>query len=244
MEVIFRALHPWAILPKKRSIDRKPVEEEARLLEDHFVWARASRAPEFCWPWRMGQEIGWVIESPVTVTMDALHDVEAISPPDAESIRHLSQLAGASENWAFRDSNGKVERMHFTRRGGWTALYDFRVADGSVERMFWLNGHGTLEWVMGWEAVLPPGFSLLLMPFENITNLEVLIGVLPASSLAKRAGRTNGFSIGIRPRGPVTIRRGQPLARIILLHADSLRVRANVDTEATDTSSEGHASVP
>ncbi len=217
----FTALHPWAILPRKVKIDTSARVEESRLMEEHFVWVRKTRSAELCWPSRMGQEIGWVVDSPVTVTMDALHDIEAIGPP--ESLRQLSMLANASENWCFRDAEGKPNRIHFTRNAGWTALYDFKVGNGRSDRMFFLNGEGSLEWVLGWEPSLPSTHAILLIPYEPIPNLEVLTGVLTAGALAKGVGKTNGFSIGIRPTGPVTIQRGQPVARIILLHPDSLR---------------------
>lgn len=225
MDINFRAVQPWALLPRKLKIDPKPKMEEARLMAEHFVWVRKSRSVELCWPSRAAQELGWVIDSPVTVTMDALHDVEALGPEHA--LRQMSALANGTENWCFRDSAGKPERMHFTRNAGWTALYDFKVQNGQVERMFYLNGEGSLEWILGWEVDLPASHSLLLIPFEPIANLEVLTGLLPGGGVAKRAGRTAGFGIGIRPTGPVTIRRGQPIARIILLHSDSLRDKAS-----------------
>lgn len=238
MEITFRRVYPWAILPTKRRIDTAPKEEEARLLAENFKVARASRSQEFCWSWRAGQEIGWTIHSPVTVPMDAIHDFEAVCADHPDAIRQIANQAGATENWAFRDDQGRVERMHFTRRAGWTALFDFRVADGSYQRMFTMNGQGSVEWSLGWEAVIPPNYSILLLPYEPIENLEVLTGVLSGSQLAKRSGRTNGLSLGVRPQGPVTIQRGQPIARIILLHSDSIRARA-VFEEGGDPAEKG-----
>lgn len=237
MEISFRKVHPWAIVPAKRKIDPAPKAEEARLLEEHFLYARASRAPEFCWPWRAAQELGWVIHSPITVQMDALNDFEAVCPESPEAMRQVANLAGATENWAFRDANGNLERMHFTRRAGWTAFYDFRGTDGVSQRMFAINGQGTLEWTLGWDVTIPPNYSILLMPYDHACNPEVLVGLLTGAQLAKRTGRTNGVSIGIRPRGPVTVERGQPIARVVVLHADSLRARAATD-EAPGTQAE------
>src|SRR4029077_14660908 len=99
MEVVFSAVHAWAILPRKVKIDPKPKQEEIRMMAENFRWVRFTRSAELCWPWRLGQEIGWVVESPVTVSMDALHDVEVASP--AEVLRNVSLMTNSSENWTF-----------------------------------------------------------------------------------------------------------------------------------------------
>ena len=234
MEITFRKVHPWAILPKKPKIDPKPKREEARLMAEHFAWVRASRSAELCWPWRMSQELGWIVESPVTVTMEAFHDVEALCPPD--KLRYVSMLANATENWNFNGDDGKSQRLHFTRNAGWTALYDFIVPGGGMEHMFFINGLGSVEWVLGWEAVIPPNYSMLILPFGPIPNLEVMMGVLEARTLAKREGQTHGISIPVRPTGRVPLQRGQPIARIVLLHEDSLKASAASDTEAESVS--------
>ncbi len=231
MEVTFRLVHPWAILPRKQKIDPQPKRDEARLMAEHFAWVRASRSPELCWPWRQSQELGWIVESPVTVTMDAIHDVEAICPPD--KLRHVSMITNATENWSFKDDAGESQRIHFTRNAGWTALYDFIVPGRGTERMFFINGLGSVEWVLGWEAEIPPSYSILILPFGSIPNLEVMMGVLDSRTLTKRHGHTNGLAIPIRPTGKVTLQRGQPIARIILLHQDSLKARACSDVDAS-----------
>lgn len=230
LEVTFRKVHPWAILPRKQKIDPQPKREEARLMAEHFAWVRASRSAELCWPWRMSQELGWIVESPVTVAMDAIHDVEALCPPD--KLRYVSMLANATENWNFNNGSGESERIHFTRNAGWTALYDFIVPGRGMERMFFINGLGSVEWVLGWEAAIPLGYSILILPL-SVPNLEVMMGVLDARSIAKREGYTNGLAIPIRPTGKVAIQRGQPIARIVLLHQDSLKARATSDTDPT-----------
>jgi hypothetical protein len=241
MEIMFRQVHPWAILPRKHKVNPKPKREEAQLMANHFAWVRASRSAELCWPWRMSQELGWIVESPVTITMDAFHDVEAVCPPS--KLSYVSMIANASENWNFADANGKSERVHFTRNAGWTALYDFMVPGGGMERMFFINGQGSVEWVLGWEAIIPPTYSMLILPYGSIANLEVMMGVLDSRTLQKREGHTNGLAIPIRPTGKVTLQRGQPIARIVLLHADSLKARAASDAPLEPASAEADDSV-
>lgn len=228
LEVSFRQVCPWALLPRKIKIDVKAKQEEVRIFEENFQWLRISRSEELCWPWRMGQEIGWVVDCPVNITMDALHDVEARGAPHEQ--RTLSMLTNCTEVWSYNDDQGQLQRVHYTRNAGWIGLYDYRVGD-TFHRMFFTNGQGSVEWVMGWEVRIPIGYFLLLLPYEPIRNLEVIMGVLDAKNL-KRPGKS-GMSIAIRPTGPVTLKRGQPIARIILLHGDSLRAGTSVEDAAT-----------
>ncbi|WP_280868497.1 hypothetical protein [Streptomyces sp. SAI-127] len=44
-------------------------------------------------------------------------------------------------------------------------------------------------------------------------------------------GEDNGVSIAVRPTRATTVRRGQPIARIVLLHADSLQTKGLYETE-------------
>jgi len=46
-----------------------------------------------------------------------------------------------------------------------------------------------------------------------------------------RMGEDNGVSIAVRPTRATTVRRGQPIARIVLLHADSLQAKGLYETE-------------
>jgi hypothetical protein len=223
MEVNFRQVYPWALLPRKVKIDHAAKRDEVQLFEENFRWIRISRSAELCRPWRLGQEVGWVIDSPVTVTMDALHDVQVACPPEA--MRVVSNLANATENWTFNAG----ERIHLTRAAGWLALYDFRNKDGYT-RMFWANGQGSVEWVMGWDVSIPPNYYVMILPYEYIPNLEVISGVLDSRSLLRPPGRIS-FSLAVRPTGPVSVKRGQPVARLILLHPDTFRVKANVESD-------------
>jgi hypothetical protein len=225
MEVVFRAIYPWAMLPRKIKIDAATKQAEERIFEENFRWIRMSRTAELCWPWRLGQEIGWVIDSPVSIAMDGLHDIEAVCEP-AEN-RTLSLAANCTEVWSFSDDQGRLQRSHYTRQAGWMALYDFRNGAGQFERMFYANGQGTVEWVMGWEMNIPPQYFVMLMPYVPIPNLEVLVGLLDHKNL-KRPGKS-GLSIAIRPTGPVQLTRGQSIARAILLHADSIRIDARYE---------------
>jgi hypothetical protein len=44
----------------------------------------------------------------------------------------------------------------------------------------------------------------------------------------RRLNATHGMSIAIRPRREVWVRRGDPIARLVLLHADTRRAKARL----------------
>jgi hypothetical protein len=210
MEIIARARHPWALLPRKIKIDVKAKENEARLMEENFRLIRQSQSAEFCWPWRLGQEIGWVVDAPVSVSMDALNDIQLDCPDPNES-------------------PPTVTKALFTRHAGWMRLYEYRE-NGRWLSMFMPLGQGAVEWLVGWDLTIPSGYFVMLLPYEPIQNLEVVVGLLDHKNL-ERMRATNGVPIAVRPRGPVTIRRGQPIVKIILLHPDSSRAKMSVEGE-------------
>jgi hypothetical protein len=62
---------------------------------------------------------------------------------------------------------------------------------------------------------------------EELPDLEVPVGVMDSKALG-RLNQTLGMAIAVRPRGPVSIVRRQPVARMVLLHADSVRMQMRV----------------
>lgn len=97
--------------------------------------------------------------------------------------------------------------------------------------MFVPNGQGTLEWRLGWAATIPTGtFLMVLPPPDHAPNgLHVTTGVIPAKTVNAMTDR-GGMSIAIRPEHPVTVHGGQEIARIMLLHPDSLRATTRTET--------------
>ena len=88
--------------------------------------------------------------------------------------------------------------------------------------MFIPNGQGTIEWHLGLTIDIPDAYFLLVMEAHRIQNLEVPVGVLDRHTLLKM-NDTLGISIAIRPTGDSVLKRGQPIARIVLLHPNSLK---------------------
>jgi hypothetical protein len=86
--------------------------------------------------------------------------------------------------------------------------------------MFVPNGADSVEWRLGWAVDGVDSHSMLVMPSESCPDLGVQVGVLTAGTLQRM--REHGCSVPISPRRSVSVRRGDEIARIVLLHPDSL----------------------
>ncbi|MDA5147331.1 hypothetical protein PEM37_38105 [Streptomyces sp. AD681] len=215
MEVPFRQIQPWALVPSKYEVDRQRSRSDAAVYRENFRFVRAERRPEYCAPWVMGRELGWQVLSPVDITFTPLDQIEldGVTEPEA-----AGRAVNRTELWQREKSHLAVEKS------SWLHLHQFSTPRG-WENMFLVNGAGTVEWRMGWTADVPRGYFLLILPLEGATGLEVPVGIL-SSSITARMAKEHGLSIAVKPTATTTVRRGQPIARIVLLHADSLQAKA------------------
>ncbi|WP_063791315.1 hypothetical protein [Streptomyces torulosus] len=198
----------------KRSVDRQGSRDTAAVYRDNFRFVRAERRPEHCAPWVMGRELGWEVTSPVDVAFTPLDQIELDGGTEPEA---AGRAANRTELWQREKTHLAVEKT------SWLHLHQFRTPRG-WENMFLVNGAGSAEWRLGWAIDVPRGYFLLVLPLEGSSALDVPTGIL-SNTVLTRAGQENGVSIAVRPTGPVTVRRGQAIARIVLLHADSLQAR-------------------
>ncbi|WP_404950913.1 hypothetical protein HFP69_35890 [Streptomyces sp. ARC12] len=216
-EVAFCPLQSWALPPEKPRTDRGAARAERDTYRDSFRYLRIPRLPADCPPWVLGQELGWAVRSPVTLTMKPLDDI-GIAVPEREDAHQAGRRLGGAGMWQ------RGEEWIAARNADWLHLGDYRAANGSWEGMFLPNGQGTVEWRLGWAATIPARTFLMVMPppGSGPDGLRVPLGVIPAKSVNAMAGR-GGMSIAVEPERPVTVHRGQEIARIVLLHPDSLR---------------------
>ncbi|MFJ6250609.1 MULTISPECIES: hypothetical protein [unclassified Streptomyces] len=228
-EVAFRPLQPWALLPEKPRIDRAQARAERDTYEASFRYLRIPRLPADCPPWLLGQEIGWNVRSPLTITMRPLDDI-GFAVPDGEDPHHTGRRLGGAGMWQ-RDKHWIA-----VRDADWLHLGDHRGPGGGWEGMFVPNGQGTVEWRLGWAATIPTGTFLMVMPLPDRApdGLRVPLGVISAKAVNAMAAR-GGMSIAVQPEHPVTLHRGQNVARIVLLHPDSLRTATRTEAAEADT---------
>lgn len=215
-EVQFRARHPWALLPVEHRVGVDAARAKAELYKAEFRYVRANRVPEFCYPWRLGQELGWMVPSPIDVDLTPLREIEVA--PDAQDLGPLAEVVGARELWS------RPGAALLVGDAPWLRLHQYRVG-GDWHGMFLPNGGGAAEWHLGWDVVIPDGTYLLILPGPQIPGLEVPMGVLDRKAI-QRFADGEGMSIAVRPVSPVRILRGDPIARLVLLEAGSLKARA------------------
>lgn len=219
VEVRFCARYPWSLLPYKAKVDQAAARERASLYAAEFRWLRAQRVPELCWPWRLGAELGWIVPSPVDVTFTPLHETEV--DPEADDLALVGEITGAAELW-------RRDRAAFAiPRAPWLRLHQYRVGD-AWHAMFVPNGAGTAEWHLGWDAEIPEGMFLLVLPGPAIAGLEIPSGVLDHLTLG-RAREGEGMSIAVRPTATVAVRRGDPVARVVLLDGASVTAKGTFE---------------
>ncbi|GAA1309153.1 hypothetical protein [Saccharothrix xinjiangensis] len=229
-QVVFTASQPWALVPEAPKVDRRTARQERDLYAEHFRYRRVARLPVDCPPWVMGQELGWLVRSPITFSPGPVLDSE-LAVPDGEQAADVARKVGTAELWR-RD--GAVIAI---RGAAWIREFDFRGRQG-WEGMFLPNGAGTVEWRLGWEARIPERYLMLVLGAGH-PGLDVPLGVLPAK-VVNAMGERGGFSLAIHPTAPTTVQRGDPVARLVLLHPDSLQARSH--TQAADDPSHDNGS--
>lgn len=212
-----RRLHEWAILPYKEHIDRAGPRQEADLLARHFRYHRQFRRPEACPPWVMGQELGWTVVSPISVTVSPLDDIQ-VAAADSE-LPEAGRLLGRDEFW--RRGEGYIA----AGRNDWLRTHQFRGIDGGWQGMFLPNGQGSVEWRLGWSIQIPEGCFLMVTAPDNANGIEIPTGVLTDRQVNRTWEEEGGFSAAMRPLRRVALTRGQPIARIVLLTRETLQAR-------------------
>jgi hypothetical protein len=206
----FERLHDWAVLPTQRQVNLDAARDRQQLYREHFRHLRAERQPEFCAPWVLGQKVGWRVHSPVDVHLSPLPQYEV----SADEPRVSAAAVGMQELW-LRSGSGLV-----MDRPPWLHHFQFREGE-AWGNMFVPNGHGTVEWRLGWVPKDVGAHSIMIFPSEDMPDLGVLVGVLAPAVVARMDAK--GFSVACSPRRPLSIRRGQEIARFVLVGPESLR---------------------
>ncbi|MGW4412421.1 hypothetical protein ACWEJ6_51095 [Nonomuraea sp. NPDC004702] len=251
--VRFDALYEWAIVPEKVKVARSAERETGELYRRNFRYQRHVRRAGSCPPWVLGQELGWIIRCPIDVTLTPIDDVQldTVSCSPASSPGRTGRASDRASNGTAGGGPGgrpaaaagdgelamlgrMLERPDLWRRDvGWLAtprtdwlrFHQFRNDEGGWEGMFVPNGEGSVEWRLGWSARIPPEMFLLVTGLDAPSGLEIPTGVLAARHVNATSGR-QGMSLAVRPHRDTVLTRGAPLARIVLLHRDSLRAAA------------------
>lgn len=109
---------------------------------------------------------------------------------------------------------------------GWFRVHQAKV-DGIWHSMFVPNGEGSFEWKMGWNVEIPEDFVLLLQPLAGEDHFIVHSGLLTAKRLIPFHYGL-GLPIAFEPKKKKLIRRGDPLAKMLIFHKSTLTLNEEV----------------
>jgi hypothetical protein len=212
----FETIFPWAILPEKMKLgSASSALEEKKIYKNEFRWLRRNRQKEFCYSWRLGQQVGYAIKSPITFRMEPFVDYELESDLHQDELEHFLEISGAMQLWK-RDGF----YIAVTRGGEWLRINNYRHGD-SWQGFFVPNGEGTVEWNLGFKVFIPQDYYLMVLPYdERNEGFSVPIGVFTYKTI-QALNNKNSFAIAIKPLKTCMIKRNEPIARLILLHKDS-----------------------
>lgn len=157
----------------------------------------------------------------MTAEVGPLNDID-IAVPEGEDLREVLSRNNMLEAWN-RDGCWIA-----TGSGSWLRSCDFRTDDG-WRAMFVPNGAGTVEWFLGWSISIPESFFLMILPLSR-EDIEVPIGVLTSRMIDDMTVR-GGFSLPFRPRRSTKIERGSPIAKICLIHPDTIHASARLEID-------------
>lgn len=204
----------WALPPAPPPPLKHNDEDERRLYAEHFRWVRRGRVAGSCAPYRLAHDIGWVVRSPVDIQISPIEDISFEAPHD--ELPSLAQQSGFDQIWN-RENVCYGIRTEMPLR-----MYDFQTEAG-WEAMFIVNGERSVEWRLGFTVMAPDNWGLLIMDEFGEDGVGIIPGILAAKQL-NDISESIGFSLAFRPAQKRLIARGQPIARLIPIHLDGMRM--------------------
>lgn len=218
--VRFSRVYDWAILPAKRRVDRAGDRDRGEVYERHFRYNRRVRPATSCPPWVLGQEIGWVVSSPIDVRLTPVDDIQ-LAVDDESELATVGKFVDRPDLW------NRGSGWLATARTDWLRFTQFRGRHGEWEAMFLPNGEGSVEWRLGWAAQIPDDMYLMFTGLDMMADVEIPTGILTTKQV-NRSADNGGISLAVRPRRVTSVARGSALARIVLLHRSSLQAASEL----------------
>lgn len=209
--VKFRKILDTAILPIKETV------EEPKFYDDSSRWIKNRRVKGSCWPYRMAQEIGWTIVSPIDVDIQPVKEIQTRADNPVEFAR-LKQLI-PMEDWT-----QKKDTMIGVSPAGWYKIHEYRY-NGLYYPMFLPNGEGTFEWRQGWSVEVPEHHIVLFQPIETQNGRFITYPGLLAGPSISRVQERLGMPLAFEPLQSCQIRRGEPIAKLLILPKSVLSLK-------------------
>ncbi|MGG3191079.1 hypothetical protein ABEP42_24055 [Priestia megaterium] len=201
-------LNKWSILPEKEQIDKPKINVDRDLRYIHN-----QRVKGVCWPYVTASKFGWIIKSPLDVAIEPVEEYQVKCDSD-----ELEDLGG------MLDVNFWIKRGDVflgIKPDGWFRVHQARI-NGVWQNLFIPNGEKTFEWRLGWGIECPEDYVLMILPIPNQKKIKVHPGILTNSSLKKFNESGLGMSLAFEPIEKATIKRNEPIAKIIAFPQEAL----------------------
>lgn len=210
--VKFTKLLDLAILPIEEKV------EEPRYNDESSRWIKNRRVKGSCWPYRAAKEVGWTIVSPIDIDIYPVKEIQtAVDTP--EEFARLKQLVNM-EDWTH-----KQDVLIGVTPSAWYKVHEYKY-NGLFYPMFLPNGEGTFEWRQGWRIEIPDHHFVLFQPAEHQNGRFVVYpGLLMGPALARVQERL-GMPLAFEPLQASRIRRGEPLAKLLVLPKSTLALKS------------------
>jgi hypothetical protein len=214
--------YPWAIFPVA-SRDAGQTRKIADWSDGDFRWLRRGRNSRRCPSFALAQRSLLTLLSPVDVHLHPLEEIQFDCP--SETLGEFSETNAIREVWKTGDTFIGFRSPTGLRK------YDFRVQD-HWEAMFLPNGENTIEWRLGLNVEIPDECALFFCSDPETAGVAVVPGMLTKARL-DRMNSSTGLSIAVKPTVDVGVRRGQPIAMMLLVSVPLLDAKVLHDDGAS-----------
>ncbi|WP_127586484.1 hypothetical protein [Paenibacillus koleovorans] len=210
--VKFKQLLDIAILPIQEKV------EEPQLHDTGSRWIHTRRVKGVCWPYRIAKEVGWTIVSPIDIAIQPVQEIQTSADNPAEFAR-LKQLM-PMEDWV-----QKKDVLIGISPAAWYKVHEYSW-NGLFYPMFLPNGEGTFEWRQGWSVEVPDSHVVLFQPVETQDGRFIAYPGLLAGPAIARVQERIGMPIAFEPVKACRIRRGEPIAKMLVLPKSVLGLKS------------------
>ena len=211
--VKFIKLTSWAIPPVKEKVT---IQEYSN---PDLRWNHKTRVKGACWPYKMGKQVGWTIVSPLDIQISPVEELQVSGSED--DLDEVGQMHGI-DFWVKRGST-----YIGLKPDGWFRYHQAKV-NGVWRNLLIPNGECTFEWALGWGLEIPEDYVVLFQTLEGQDSFTVHPGLLQSDSLAQFTSSGLGISLAFEPRKEHFIRRGDPIAKLLVFHKSALTLTSEV----------------
>ncbi|MGG4493014.1 hypothetical protein [Brevibacillus reuszeri] len=220
ISIKFNQLLDFAILPAHEEI------ADTRWPDNSSRWIKTRRVKGICWPYRKAKELGWTIHCPVDIDIQPVKEIQT-------SIENLTELARLKHMVPMEDWVHKEDVIIGVTPAAWYKIHEYKYR-GLYYPMLLPNGEGTFEWRQGWSVEVPKNHFILIQPIETQDGRFIIYpGMLHGPTLTRVQERL-GLPLAFEPLKECRIRRGEPLAKLLVLPMSVLSIKSEISIPGAD----------